>query len=138
MRTLAGAIAMTTLLSTPSSAADPLAAERWHRRVLLIFSETARDPSLRRQRADLARIGGDLTARDVVVIEVVGDLAPNGLDGRALRSAFWSGDGFRAVLVGKDGDAKLRRDTPIGSTQLLRVIDDMPMAREEAQKRTGP
>jgi hypothetical protein len=42
---------------------------------------------------------------------------------------------FRAVLVGKDGGAKLSQPTPLDAARLFATIDAMPMRRDEMRSR---
>ena len=67
--------------------------------------------------------------RDLVLVEAL-DGTP---DGAALRARF-GGHGFRAVLVGKDGGAKLDADHPLGPDDLFPLIDAMPMRRDETRR----
>jgi len=49
-------------------------------------------------------------------------------EAKALRARFALGDeAFQAVLVGKDGGAKLRATKPITARELMATIDAMPM-----------
>ena len=121
-----------------SAAPGPLAAERWRHRVLILFADAPDDLSLARQRDILGGVVDGLRRRDVRVIEVVGERTEPGMDAASLRADFARGGGFAAVLVGKDGGAKLHRRAPITATGLFATIDSMPMARHEAAGRTAP
>lgn len=98
-------------------------------RVLLVFAPRNDDAALVRQRAilkDAAAVAGE---RDLVIVEVVG----TGAQSAELRHRFSaSNDHFRAVLIGKDGGAKLTSAEPLSAGQLAEVIDAMPMRRNEA------
>ncbi|MDP4025531.1 DUF4174 domain-containing protein [Methylobacterium sp. NEAU 140] len=117
------------LLATGAAAgSDPLAAHRWRTRVLVLSAPGAGDAGLRAQRAALASVRGGLGERDLVVIEAVGP----GAEAAALRARLGlPADAFRAVLVGKDGGAKLTADAPIPPQRLFATIDAMPMRRDE-------
>ena len=104
----------------------------WRSRVLLLFAPRADDPALVRQRAILAGAGAAMSERDLVPIEVIGADRQD----EALRRRFGAGAGrFRAVLVGKDGGAKLSSAEPLPAERLSEVIDAMPMRRGEAASR---
>ena len=45
-----------------------------------------------------------------------------------------SPEGFTAILVGKDGEEKMRSQIPITAAKLFEAIDVMPMRRQEMQK----
>ena len=114
------------------AAANPLAAHRWKDRIIVILAPDAGDPRLSEQRALLDAARDGLKERDIVVLEAVGD----GPDASALRRQFADGKAvFRAVLVGKDGGAKLASDRPISAERLFREIDAMPMRRLEMRER---
>jgi len=99
---------------------------QWHRRVLLVFASRADDPLLIQQRAILQDTSSMAGERDLVLVEAVGhDAAAAGL-----RRRFGAGpEGFRAVLIGLDGGAKLASSDPIPAERLAEVIDAMPMRR---------
>jgi len=111
---------------------DPLSAYRWQSRVLVVTAPAEGDTKLDAQRAVLnaARAGG--RERDLVILEGVGMGAP----AEALRRHLGlPADRSRAVLVGKDGGVKLASDEPIQTDKLFRVIDAMPMRRDEVRGR---
>jgi hypothetical protein len=105
---------------------------QWHRRVLLVFASRADDPLLIQQRAILQDTSSMAGERDLVLVEAVGhDAAAAGL-----RRRFGAGpEGFRAVLIGLDGGAKLASSDPIPAERLAEVIDAMPMRRLGRQRR---
>lgn len=112
----------------------------WKSRVLIAFAPDANDPALARQRRVLADAAAGAGERDLVLVEVAGDAAraipggdaPAGVDAAALRRRFAAPAGrFKAVLVGKDGGAKLVSAEPIPADRLFTTIDAMPMRRRE-------
>lgn len=112
----------------PAAAApDPLAHYRWAARVLVAIAPDPADPALARQRHLFEAMRAEARERDLVLVEAVGR------SGEDMRRALGCEPGlFTAVLVGKDGGAKLRSPEPLGADRLLPVIDAMPMRREEA------
>ena len=57
-------------------------------------------------------------------------------EAKALRLQLGLGnEPFQAVLVGKDGGAKLRAAKPISALELMATIDAMPMRQEEMRRR---
>lgn len=92
---------------------------RWKSRILLLFAPAADDPRLAAQHAALADHAADLAERALVIVD---DPDP------ALRAAFQApAAGFTAVLLGLDGEEKLRTDEPIQAAALFATIDAMPM-----------
>lgn len=119
---------------------------RWRSRVLLAFAPGADDPLLARQRRILADAAAGAGERDLVTVEVVGGAvraAPGSESAgpeaaAALRRRFAApADRFTAVLVGKDGGAKLTSVKPIPADRLFATIDAMPMRRREATAQRG-
>ena len=119
------------ILSGGAAAADnPLDVYRWKARVLVLSAADAGDPKLAAQRQALASARSGTAERDLVTVEAVGD----GPEAVALRRHLGvSGDGFRAILVGKDGGAKLTEHDPIPPQRLFATIDAMPMRKDEAK-----
>ena len=119
-------------LTAGAATAGPLDAYRWRSRVLVLSAPDSDDPDLRAQRAALGPMRGGAAERDLVVLEAVGD----GAAARALRAHLSLPAGeFRAVLVGKDGGAKLTEAAPIPPQKLFATIDAMPMRRGEIRGR---
>ena len=116
---------------------DPLQRYVGKSRVLLVFAPGEDDPGLVEQRLILAAAAQGAGQRDLVVVEVVGTRAsgpamPADGSADALRRHFGvPAAAFRAVLVGKDGGAKLSEAAPIGADRLFAVVDAMPMRRQE-------
>lgn len=119
-------------LSVSAAKADPLAGHRWRERVLVIAAE-AGDARLAAQRRIVEAAEGGARERDLVVVEAIGPA------GAALRRQLGlPTHGFRAVLVGKDGGAKLTASEPIAAERLFATIDAMPMRRGEATRGRTP
>jgi len=130
------------LVIPPTAPADAMNGYRWKNRPLLIFTPTARNAAFQRQSRLLAGNRGGLANRDMVVIRVVGDrvLASGGrgpgMSAAALRKRYGvSRAAFRAILVGKDGGAKISSSQPLSTRRLFATIDAMPMRRQEMRKR---
>lgn len=118
----------------PATAAGdkgPLAAYLWKSRVLVVAAPDADDPRLAAQRQALASARRGTAELDLVTVEAVGQ----GAEAVALRRALGlPADAFRAVLVGKDGGAKLSAEEPIPPQRLFSTIDAMPMRRDEMRR----
>lgn len=142
LKTAAIVTASSLLTAGVAAAAPPLHPLLWQNRPLLIFAANAGDPELARQRAIVARHRTGLQERDMVVFEIVGDQvravigAAPAASAAAFRRYYRVGTTeFRAILVGKDGGSKLRQSTPVDSDRLFRLIDSMPMRRDEMRRR---
>ncbi|GJD58896.1 DUF4174 domain-containing protein [Methylobacterium dankookense] len=115
-----------------NAAPDPLAAHRWHARVLVLAAPDGDDARLKAQREAVAAAQLDFSERDLVVVDAVGP----GAEAAALRRRLGLPEAeFRAVLVGKDGEAKITASEPIPPERLFATIDAMPMRRDEMRSR---
>jgi hypothetical protein len=131
------------LVMVAATTADAVPVYQWKKRALVVFSPSAGDARLARQKTI---VGGNRTAfldRDVVVVYVVGgdvmhDLGPPpGMSASALRSLYRASEGaFRVLLVGKDGGVKIDSPVPPAAADLFAEIDRMPMRRDEMKKRS--
>jgi hypothetical protein len=99
----------------------------WVARPIVVFANSARDPAFTQQMDLLAQRPEDLAERDVVVII---DTDPNGES--ALRTKLRP-RGFMMVLIGKDGQVKLRKPLPWDVRELTRSIDKMPLRKQEVR-----
>jgi len=130
----------------PSASAQIAGLEpyEWENRVLIIFEDAGAKQSWAQE--SLVMVGdAHFEERDMVVLRIsdrveplVGNAAP-GIDAAALRRELGVGDtAFRVVLIGKDGEVKLKSSSPICAATLFSTVDAMPMRRQEiAERRVG-
>jgi len=137
------ALALSALMTLPAAAADAPAPEifvpaaqagtldsyRWTHRPVLVFADSPADPRYVQQMNALRDEVDALRDRDVVVITDTDPAARSDLR-QQLRPR-----GFALVLVGKDGQIKLRKPSPWQVRELSRVIDKMPMRQQEIRDR---
>lgn len=98
---------------------------RWTQRPVVVFADTADDPSFTEQVQALRRDTGGLAGRDVVVV-IDSDPAANSVWRQQLRP-----QGFSLVLIDKDGQVKIRRPSPWDVREIGRAIDRLPLRRQE-------
>jgi len=124
---IAPALLMIASLAAPAT----VAGMKWQKRVLLVSAADAADPRLAEQRRIVAHWLGEAEARDLVVVEVVGDRVTGTREtAAAVRRRYrLPAAGFAVALVGKDGGTKLRQARPIDAATLRDTIDAMPMRR---------
>ncbi|MEL7463708.1 MAG: DUF4174 domain-containing protein [Pseudomonadota bacterium] len=123
---LALLIGIAALAAAPAMAEDdPLAQYKWEARPVIVFADSDKDPRFQKQVSALAARSDDMAERDVVILL---DTDPDA--DSALRRKFRPRD-FQILLLGKDGQIKLRRPHPITAEDLNRQIDRMPMRRRE-------
>ena len=101
----------------------------WVSRPIVVLADSPDDPRFLEQLRLLEERLPDLKERDVVVITDTDPSQQTDLR-QALRPR-----GFMLVLIGKDGGIKLRKPSPWSVREISRVIDKMPMRRQEI--RTG-
>lgn len=119
-----------SILLAAALAQATLAQMRWERRILIVAAQTAADPQLAEQRRILSTWRKESDARDLTIVEVVGDHVSGAADtAAAIRRRYRLPAGFTAVLIGKDGGEKLRSPRPFPAAALAETIDAMPMRR---------
>lgn len=137
---LTAALALTSLMALgPASAAgpNPLEAERWKTRPLVVVAPAADDPLLRRVETTLREPAPReaFAEREMVFYRVVrGEGSRDGVplapaQTQALLAALGVPAEGRAtlLLVGKDGGTKLREQGEVELSGIFRTIDRMPM-----------
>ncbi|WP_206365710.1 DUF4174 domain-containing protein [Sphingomonas sp. AAP5] len=119
------------MLLAAAIAAATVADMRYERRVLIVAAPNEADARRIAQRASLDAMPQELGDRDVTVVEVTGDSVRGATDSAAALRTRWRlpKTAFGIVLVGKDGNAALRRAEPIDRATLVATIDAMPMRR---------
>ena len=117
------------LLFVTASQDTTLEQYEWTHRPLIIFANSENDVNFNRQISMLERNSDALRERDIIVITDTSPQTPSELR-TTLRPR-----GFSLVLVGKDGQVKLRKPFPWNVRELSRVIDKMPMRRQEMRER---
>lgn len=101
----------------------------WSARPVVVFANSERDPAFAEQMERLLEEVDPLLDRDVVLVV---DTDPEA--GSAIRERLRP-RGFMLVLIGKDGQVKLRKPFPQTVRELSRSIDKMPMRQREFRER---
>ncbi len=118
-----------TELEIISASEVTLADFLWLRRPVVVFADTPADPRFSEQLELLAARPGALAERDVVVITDTDPAAQSSVRTQ-LRPR-----GFQLVLIGKDGEIKLRKPLPWDVREITRSIDKWPLRRDELRQR---
>jgi hypothetical protein len=113
---------------------------QWQKRLIFVFAPSRDDAQLKQQLQLLSEADAALKSRDtlqwVVVYDafVTLDATPRPqLGTRAFYKHFKAEpEQFTVLLIGKDGEEKLRSTTPLAAEEFNRVIDAMPMHKREA------
>lgn len=121
-----------TLLSLLSFAPPAPAAvapedKLWQRRLVVLLGDQD-IPAVRKQATILQKGEAALREREV---EILAEQRPSGL----LHKRFGHGPGFLVILLGKDGEEKFRSPKPVALDKITKLIDEMPMRKDEVQER---
>ena len=101
----------------------------WLKRPVIVFANTDLDVNFQTQMKSLHQGAEELAARDVVVL-----VDANPAEETAMRKKFRP-RGFAVLLMGKDGQIKLRKPFPWDARELSRSIDKMPMRQQEMRSK---
>ncbi|MTJ03315.1 MAG: DUF4174 domain-containing protein [Sediminimonas qiaohouensis] len=140
--------AFLTVLSTPAAHAAEEAGEapelplmdaaevtlsqfKWENRLIVVFADSPLDPRFKEQMSYLRGDVPALLIRDVVVVT---DTSPEAES--PLRQELHPRD-FALVLIGKDGQVKLRKPVPWDMREISRSIDKWPIRQQEIREELG-
>ncbi|SMB97214.1 conserved hypothetical protein [Hymenobacter roseosalivarius DSM 11622] len=117
--------------ATKSSLPERIEAQRWRKRIVVLYASTAESAKLKQQLASLATAKAQVQARDILIIEAI-ETCLSTTEKQYIRQtlAVEPGD-FAVVLIGKDGGVKRKETNPIDPKTLFETIDTMPMRRQE-------
>lgn len=122
------------------AADDPLQAERWKTRPLIVLAASADDPLLARVQRALQEPANReaFVERDMVLYTVVGQQGSRNdqpLDGIATKRLLLALDAGtsrpQVILVGKDGGKKVQEGADADLQAIFSTIDRMPMRQSE-------
>lgn len=123
----------------PMASEDPMAKYRGSDRPIVIFAPDRYDQRLVEQIGRFSIHRREFRDRDVIVIEVGGPFMR--AEGRGLPHAPLmrerygiAEDDFTVVLIGKDGEEKLRVTEVTDPTVFYDLIDTMPMRQQELEQ----
>ena len=102
-----------------------LSVYQWTHRPVVVLANSKDDVNYKRQIRMLEQDIESLLDRDVIILT---DTTPS--PATPLRDALRP-RGFALLLIGKDGQIKLRKPFPWSVRELSRAIDKMPMRRQE-------
>ena len=101
----------------------------WAQRPIVIFANSDKDPNFISQMEFLSKDIKALKERDIVVLVDTNPSIPSALR-KKLRP-----HGFAFILIGKDGQVKLRKPSPWNIREIARVIDKMPIRQQEITRK---
>jgi hypothetical protein len=101
----------------------------WAQRPIVIFANSDKDPNFISQMEFLSQDIKALKERDIVVLVDTNPSIPSALR-KKLRP-----HGFAFILIGKDGQVKLRKPSPWNIREIARVIDKMTIRQQEITRK---
>ncbi len=101
---------------------------KWVARPVIVLADTPADPRFREQMEELAERPEALAELDVMLIV---DTEPGA---RSEIREKLRPRGFSLVLIGKDGEVKLRKPFPWSVRELSASIDKLPLRRDEIRR----
>ena len=101
----------------------------WTHRPVVIFANSDRDPNFISQIEFLSEDIKALLERDIIVLIDTDPKFSSSLR-KKLRP-----HGFAFVLIGKDGQVKLRKPSPWNIREIARVVDKMPIRQQEIARK---
>ena len=101
----------------------------WTHRPIVIFANSDRDPNFISQMEFLSKDIRALQERDIIVLMDTDHNFSSSLR-KKLRP-----HGFAFILIGKDGQVKLRKPSPWNIREIARVIDKMPIRQQEITRK---
>ena len=101
----------------------------WTHRPIVIFANSDKDPNFVSQLEILSKDIEALQERDIIVLIDTDPKLSSSLR-KKLRP-----HGFAFVLIGKDGQVKLRKPSPWNIREIARVVDKMPIRQQEITRK---
>ena len=98
---------------------------------MIIVVSTPDDPLATQQHAALNSEAAALRERDVLVR----DITPEAVRCEEPGLAVASDTSFEVLLVGRDGGVKLRSKKPVAVSEIMALIDTMPMRQAEMKQK---
>lgn len=134
------ALLLSALPLLAQASEDPLEAERWKTRPLIVLAASVDDPLLTRVQAALQEPANReaFVERDMVLYTVIGQQGQRNeqpLEAIATKRLLLALDAGNArpqvILVGKDGGKKIQQGADADLQAIFRTIDRMPMRQNE-------
>ncbi len=140
-------ILLAGMMVPPTSGKDQewveLRVYQWKNRLLILFAPSEKDLIYQSFKEQLQRRAQEVRDRDLLDVHVLeigqsrlANLPLNKEQGMFLRKKFSIMPGqHMVILIGKDGELKLRKELPVGLSEIFSVIDAMPMRQREMRER---
>ena len=111
-----------------------LEAYKWEKRLLLLFAPALENTELVRQQEMIRKGRPGIAERQIEVLEVVPGGNASAMREDLLRKFGVEAGSYTLLLLGKDGQEKYRSQKAVPLEEVFRIIDQMPMRRQEMRK----
>ena len=126
------------LFSSFYAQSQVLSSIQWKNRVLLVMSENPNDPLVKQQVSLFSQDAEEMKDRKLILLQVFPEFYLMGGESAIRRNSAEvyfdyksAKKSFELILIGLDGDEKMRRAELIRPEDLYAIIDAMPMRRYE-------
>ena len=117
---------------------------QWENRLILAFAPSSENPGYRALVKETAVQAEEIIDRDILVFHILetgetklGESSLQTGAGDYLRESYSISPGiFTILLIGKDGEVKLRREGRVELGEIFSLIDTMPMRRREMREKS--
>ena len=116
-------------VTSPEHTSTSIDRFQWLTRPIIVLADSPNDPRFSEQMELLRDEESQLLERDVIILTDTSPAAQSDLRKR-LRPR-----GFSLVIVGKDGEVKLRKPFPWSVREITRAIDKFPLRQQEIRSR---
>jgi hypothetical protein len=136
-------ILLLTFLNSQMNEVFNLESYVWKNRIVLVFTNGDTNTNYQAQVDMLVRDIRGIEERDMKIFKISHDnTAEDLLSKKTLRAKNnirekynLSDEGFRVLLIGKDGSVKYSDSNPVSKEKLFAIIDAMPMRKAEMRNR---
>ena len=118
---------------------NPVLEHQWKKRVIIVSASSPNHIGYREQQALLTHNKKGMKERDLIIYRLYNDhwLDSKGQllsqsEANEIRKAYQIPvDEFMVLLIGKDGNVKMRKNDPVETRHIFSLIDSMPMRKQE-------
>lgn len=111
-----------------------LEAYKWEKRLLLLFATSQDDTELVRQKELIRNNRSGIDERQLEVLDLVPGSNAASMREDLLKNFDVKAGSYTLLLIGKDGQEKYRSQKAIPLEEVFKIIDQMPMRRQEMRK----
>ena len=141
MRCLRYLLALLFVINSTSIFSQDLKKYQWKNRIILLKANTLQANCIKEQLKNLETKSLDLLEREVllfiitdkVVYDILGE--DSKLDAGAILQKYKLINFEGLVLIGKDGETKLKEEFVVNPSKIINLIDGMPMRIREIQEK---